>query len=133
MSKWNESTGMIELAYSVQSDPLASSYPLVVDFYTTNSNDTEPFEYLGTTSYTVALAGLVHNVTLDPEPGVAVAGGTRIVGVASDQQGNSSEQSTFVTLPEPGTALAVALGSLTLALLAGRTRMDPVRRPRGVA
>lgn len=79
----------IEVAFSVDTDPLAADYPLTVDFFTINGL------FLGTA--TVDEADFGGSPVTETFP--LVSGGSHIVGMTTDALGNSSELSPPLALP----------------------------------
>lgn len=111
----------IEVTYFVDSMPGDAGYPITVDFYVADVDDEEGRAWVGSDEFEEAEweAGLpvvfpIFLFFLDPGP-------HELVATATDANGNTSEFSAPVTVPEPGATAAVA--ALALASLArGRSR-----------
>jgi len=133
----NAGTGDVEIRYLVDSDPVASAYPLRVDFYVGDpapSSDEIVAAFIGSDSYGAASAGDYETAVFLPIPGTiapdAMGNITKnLYAIATDADGNSSEVSAqAIQLPEPGMAGALMVGIVGLAGLARRRESRHVRR-----
>lgn len=116
----NTSTGDVEVRYRVDTNVGEAVYPLKIDFYL--SLDGEEGEiWPGSDSYSSITAALYASVAFQPPPGVTVAGDLAATATDADLEGNTSEFSDPVPLPEPSLPLSLTRGVLLLrALAAGR-------------
>jgi hypothetical protein len=114
----------IDFAYYVPSDPAHSAYPLTIDVYT--ARDGQGVARLGSDTFDEAdhAAGVPKHLFLF----VFVVGEDplELVATATDADGNTSEFSAAVTVPEAGSPLA---GAAALAALAACRRFERARRP----
>lgn len=116
----------IEVAYFVDSVPGDAGYPITVDFYVADADGEEGRSWIGSDEFEAAdhAAGLpvVHPILLfflDPGP-------HELVATATDADGNTSEFSPAVTVPEPGNAPAMAAAVLAaFASMRSRRRGSP--------
>jgi hypothetical protein len=117
--------GGLAVSYFVPSDPAESAYPLTVDLYVADGDGEEGRTWLGADSFDEA----DHAAGVPKEMGVTVlfAGDLpRVVATATDAEGNTSEFSPSVLVPEPA-----ALAPAALAALAALARRGAAaRRPR---
>jgi hypothetical protein len=112
----NQVTG----TYSVSTNPINATYPLLVDFFIAAAGSEQGETYLGTTVYSTAdyATGEVAQIFTAVAP---LANGEDVVATATDSAGNTSEFTAIAitATPEPG---AFASGLSALALLAVRRR-----------
>jgi hypothetical protein len=115
---WHDGTATLELAYRVPTHPDNAAYPITVDFYRADADGPEGEAILASDTFSegdftgstdpkeVSLLALD-----DVEPG------DRLVAVATDAEGNSSEFGASVVVPEAG---AVTSGAAAAGMLASR-------------
>ena len=107
----------VEIAFSVNSSPVHAAYPLTIEFFVSDGGG-EGARFLGSTLYTEAnFAVGVKTVNFGGAGTGLTAGVTKIVGTATDLQGNSSEFSTQRTL-------AAGLLSSSIAVQQSRSALD---------
>ncbi len=83
-------SGLLSIDFSVLSSVANATYPLRIEFYKTDAAGQEGRVYLGQTTYLEADAQGVSSVQLDVSA-LSLAEGDRIVAIATDAEGNSSE------------------------------------------
>lgn len=113
----------IEVTYFVDSVPGDAGYPITVDFYVADADGEEGRSWIGSDEFEAAdhAAGLpvvvpIFLFFLDPGP-------HELVATATDADGNTSEFSPAVTVPEPGGASELAAAVLVaFALTRGSRR-----------
>ena len=62
----NPATGDLAVRYRVDSHPMDSAYPMLIDFYVVSSDGQEPAEWIGTDIYPQSEAGQPRDVTFVP-------------------------------------------------------------------
>lgn len=88
----------LEISFSVNSSPVHAAYPLTIEFFASDGGS-EGATFLGSTLYTEAnFATGVKTVNFAGAGTGLTAGVTKLVGVAIDLQGNTSEFNTQRTL-----------------------------------
>lgn len=112
---YNTSTGTVQVDYLVDSLATESTYPLRVDFYLEGQEATSPGPWIGTTLYLASDATLSRFA--DFVPASLPQPGQGLFAIVTDDDGNASELSARVPVPEPGFGIAVAM--TCLAALAG--------------
>ncbi len=117
-------TGELQVEYRVTSDVVNSAYPLTIDFYLADATGLQPRTYLGSDSYQAADAHLQRTVQFFPASAMP-AGEQRIVALATTAINQTSEVSAPVVVPEPGAAVGLVAGVLSLAGLASRRPAGP--------
>ncbi len=123
---FDQMNGTLEVAFRVDSEPIASTYPLVVDFYIRASVEEEVGAYIGSDSIPLESAGDLRMASITAPDEVEVAGA--LVAIATDANGNSSEvsvQAVYVPEPEPG---LLAVAGAVLFLFWMRTRGGQIRQ-----
>ncbi len=115
----------VELSFLVASSPLNSAYPLTVEFYSSDG-DGEGATFLGSTFYTEANQAVgVKTVSLAGAGSGLTAGISRIVALAIDLRGNTSEFSRQRNLVSGGLlATAFASQSVNPLDVNGDKRLD---------
>lgn len=100
----------LEINYSVNSLPANAAYPLTIEFYVSDG-DGEPQGFISDTIYTAAdfAAGPKNIVFIGVASGMLV-GSTKIVALATDANGNTSEVSAERVLAAPTAAASMRLG-----------------------
>jgi hypothetical protein len=110
----------VTATYSVSTDPVNATYPLLIDFYRADADSEEGETYLGSTVYATTdfATGVVSQLFTSLAP---LADGNDVVATATDSAGNTSEFTAIAitVVPEPG---ALACGLTAFALLATRRR-----------
>lgn len=120
---WDPATELLTLAYRVDALSVYASYTIIVDFYVVDADDEEPETFVTTHRQLAYPApGDYVIVSAAPVAGVTITAGTRLVALATDSDGNTSEASGVVVVPEPGfgTGLAVTLLGLWALHSTGR-------------
>ncbi len=123
----------IEVEYFVDSIPGNSGYPITVDFYVADVNDQEGRSWIASDEFEAAdfVAGepVVSSIFLF----LNGAGPHELVATATDADGNTSEFSSPVTVPEP--RMSAAFVALVLSAFARRRHrgreVEEARRGRG--
>lgn len=88
----------VEIAFSVNSAPANSAFPLTVEFFVSDGGG-EGKSFLGSTLYTAAnFASGIKTISFAGVGSGLTPGATKIVGIATDLNGNSSEFSVQRTL-----------------------------------
>lgn len=107
----------LEITFSVNSSPANSAYPLTIEFYVSDGVG-EGATYLASTVYTAAnfTAGL-KTVSFNGAGAGLTVGTTKIVGLATDANGNSSEFSSQRALASSAAAKAIAPAPLSTSKL----------------
>ena len=95
----------LDVTYSVPANTAHSAYPLSLEFFLADAAGQEGQTFLGTQSYTAAVALGSAAVSIDVT-GKGVSVGGKIVGTATDSAGNTSEFSAPVTVSVPLLAAA---------------------------
>lgn len=115
--------GDIAARYQIVSSSFFGSavYPLTVDFYLADVDGEEAEVYLGSDAYTLADEGEFKNIVFSP--GVAVDETGFLVATTTDAEGNTSEVSAAIPLPEPGLAGGLMVGAGVLAGWGRRNRV----------
>ena len=99
----------LEIAFRVASSPANSAYPLTVEFFVSDGGG-EGARYLASTVYTAAnFAAGVKTVSFTGAGTGLTVGTTKIVGVATDLNGNTSEFSTQRILAAGGAMLSASV------------------------
>jgi uncharacterized protein (TIGR03382 family) len=113
-------TGDVVVTYRIDTDPAEG--PFRVDFYVADAGLEEGASWIGTNLY--ALGGAAQEARFTPIAGVPVDDTTALVLAATTDGAlhNTSEFSPPVFLPEPGTPIALAVGTVLLAGLGRRRR-----------
>ena len=101
-------------------DPANATYPLRIDYYRADANGQEGEAWLGAALFTATDYANGEPVTAAFVPDSAVGLGDVVVTTATDGDGNTSEFSAGVVVPEPapliqGSLLCAALGALARA------------------
>jgi CSLREA domain-containing protein len=87
---WDSNDDRVNVRFRVPTDPAYAAYPLVIDFYLTDSGEAQGRFHLATTFYPASLAGQWQRVDFEP-PGGLLSTNSRLVATATDADGNSSE------------------------------------------
>ena len=89
----------IGVDYVVNSAPLYTTYPIVVDFYSLTADGISPLEWIGSDTIPLAEASVLRTSVFTPE--FPLAATDSIIAIATDARGNSSEAGNVVFLPSP--------------------------------
>ena len=99
----------LEVSFSVNSAPVNSAYPLTIEFFVSDGSS-EGSRFVGTTVYTSAnFSSGVKTVSFAGAGVGLIAGTTKLVGLATALNGNSSEFSPQRTLASAGARLGAPL------------------------
>lgn len=111
------SNGSLTLSYSVLSALANATYPLRLEFFRTDSDGEEGEAFLGVDTYASADAGNSKTVTLGGSAVGALVVGDKVVGTATDANGNTSEFSAAVVIAAAPVVLhtPVVTGTTTYA------------------
>ncbi|MEZ4331537.1 MAG: right-handed parallel beta-helix repeat-containing protein [Myxococcota bacterium] len=129
LTRYDESTGKLTIAYRITSSPLASRYPIMVDFYLSPASPTQGEIYLGSDRYEATSAGELVTVELIPPIGLSVLGW--LTATATDDQqsqgggssgGNTSEFGVPVAVPESDAWIGLIVGAIAVANRSDRGR-----------
>lgn len=83
------SNSQVSVTYRVMADPVDVVYPLTIDFYIADSDNEEGKTWIGNDTYLDSRAEALTTVTFNPAAPFNTS--TRIVGTATDRNGNTSE------------------------------------------
>ncbi len=98
----------LEIAFRVPSTPTNAAYPLTIEFFVSDGGG-EGTKFVGSTVYTAAnFAASVKTVSFAGVGAGLVAGSSKIVGTATDANGNTSEFSAQKTVVSGGARLVAA-------------------------
>ena len=86
-----DQSGDLVIQYSVDSSPVSSTYPLLVQFFEADAGDEEGQTLLGSDTYPSASAQTLRVVNLGNAGSKGITGGDVIVATATDDDGNTSE------------------------------------------
>jgi Dockerin type I domain len=96
----------LEIAFRVDSSTSNSAYPLTIEFYVSDGGG-EGATFIGSTLYTAAnFAAGIKSISFAGAGAGLTVGVTKIVGLATDLNGNTSEFSTQKTLASGGGSLS---------------------------
>src|SRR5690606_42041117 len=118
----------VDVAYFVPTDPANASYPLTIDFYL-SSADGEGQTWIGAQLFDEAdhAAGTPKVVT---DALAFVGEPPHVVATATDAEGNTSEFSAPVQVPEPAAGPLAALAALAVTRFPWRARQRAAARRR---
>ena len=109
-----DGSGDLVITYEVTSDPANSLYPLEIDFYIADADDEEGDTFVETDTYGLLDFGSPKQVNLGNAVGLGVIAGDRLVAIATDANGNTSE----FTAPDIG---VVPIGPMIVNTTADNT------------